>query len=161
MLSLIVAMAENHVIGRDNALPWRLPADLRHFRHITMGHPIIMGRKNFESIGRPLPGRTNIVVTRAKDFNAPGCLVVHSVDEALAAANTDPEPFIIGGAELYAQTLEQVQKIYLTLVHAAIPGDVRFPALQWDAWREKSRERHTSDAEHPFAYSFVTLERAS
>lgn len=161
MLSLIVAMAENHVIGRDNALPWRLPADLRHFRHITMGHPIIMGRKNFESIGRPLPGRTNIVVTRAKDFNAPGCLVVHSVDEALAAANTDPEPFIIGGAELYAQTLEQVQKIYLTLVHAAIPGDVRFPALQWDAWREKSRERHASDAEHPFAYSFVTLERAS
>jgi dihydrofolate reductase len=160
-LSLIVAMAENRVIGRDNALPWRLPADLKHFRRITMGHPIIMGRKNFDSIGRPLPGRTNIVVTRSPDFSVPGCIVTHSVPDALAAANADAEPFIIGGAELYAQTLAQATRLYLTLVHAEIPGDVYFPPLDWSEWQELSRERHAADAEHAHAYSFLTLERFS
>src|SRR5437868_12144725 len=105
MISLIVAMAENRVIGRDNALPWRLSNDLRHFRRVTLGHPIIMGRKNYESIGKPLPGRTNIVVTRTTGYQAPGCVVAHSVEAAIAAAGDDPEIFIIGGAELYAQTL--------------------------------------------------------
>jgi dihydrofolate reductase len=161
MLSLIVAMAENHVIGRDNSLPWRLPNDLKHFRQLTMGHPIIMGRKNHQSIGRPLPGRTNIVVTRARDFAAPGCIVVHSLEDAIKAARTDAEPFIIGGAELYGQTLARAQRLYLTQVHAEIPGDVCFPALQWNEWRELSRDRHEPDAEHAFAYSFVTLERAT
>jgi dihydrofolate reductase len=161
MLSLIVAMAENHVIGRDNNLPWRLPNDLKHFRQLTMGHPIIMGRKNYQSIGRPLPGRTNIVVTRTRDFAAPGCIVVHSMDDALDAAGTDAEPFIIGGADLYAQTLDHAQKLYLTLVHAEVSGDVCFPPLRWNEWRELSRDRHESDTEHAFAYSFVTLERAT
>jgi dihydrofolate reductase len=156
-----VAMAENGVIGRDNALPWRLSRDLKHFRRLTMGHPIIMGRKNFESIGRPLPGRTNIVVTRARDFAAPGCVITHSVNDALAAAAADPEPFVIGGAELYAQTLAQARRLYLTIVHAEVAGDVYFPTLQWNEWRELARERHEADAEHAFAHSFVTLERAA
>ncbi|HKQ29778.1 MAG TPA: dihydrofolate reductase [Burkholderiales bacterium] len=161
MLSLIVAMAENGVIGRDNSLPWRLPADLKHFRETTMGHPIIMGRKNYQSIGRPLPGRTNIVVTRERDFTAPGCLVVHSIEDALDAAHADTEPFIVGGAELYAQTLANVGRLYLTLVHAEVNGDVRFPTLRWSEWRELSRERHEPDGKHAYAYSFVTMERAA
>ena len=161
MFSLIVAMAENRVIGRNNSLPWRLPEDLKHFRRLTMGHPIIMGRKNYQSIGRPLPGRTNIVVTRAHDFAAPGCIVVHSVDAALDSARGDSEPFIIGGAEIYTQTLGQARRLYLTLVHADVPGDVRFPALEPAQWRELSRERHESDSAHAYAYSFVTMERAA
>jgi len=161
MLSLIVAMAENRVIGRDNNLPWRLPEDLKYFRQLTMGHPIIMGRKNYQSIGRPLPGRTNIVVTRAHDFAAPGCVVVHSIDEALHAAGADAEPFVIGGADIYAQTLAKVKRLYLTLVHAEVPGDVRFPALDPTQWRELSRERREPDPTHAYAYSFVTMERAA
>lgn len=152
-------MDENCVIGRDNTLPWRLPNDLRRFRRITMGHPIVMGRKNYESIGKPLAGRTNIVVTRTRDYRAPGCTVTHSVDEALAVAGNDPEIFIIGGAELYAQTLSRVQRIYLTLVHAAVAGDVRFPELNWDEWREQARERNEADSDHAFPFSYVTLER--
>ncbi len=158
-VSLIVAMAENRVIGRENTLPWRLPNDLRHFRKITMGHPIIMGRKNYESIGKPLPGRTNIVVTRSSDYAAPGCTVVHSVDDAFSAANNDAEIFVIGGAELYAQTLQRAQRIYLTQIHADVPGDTRFPLFEQSEWREQARERHEADAEHAYAYSFVTLER--
>jgi dihydrofolate reductase len=160
-VSLIVAMAENRVIGRDNALPWRLSNDLKHFRRITMGHAIIMGRKNYESIGKPLPGRTNIVVTHARDYRAPGCVVVHSVEDALAAAGNDPEIFIIGGAELYAQTLARAQRIYLTQVHADVPGDVHFPEIDARDWREVARERHEADADHAFAYSFITLERTA
>lgn len=159
MISLIVAMAENRVIGRDNALPWRLPNDLKHFRRVTMGHPIVMGRKNYESIGKPLPGRRNIVVTRSPTFSAPGCVVTHSIDAALAAAGDDPEVFVIGGAELYAQTLVQAQRLYLTEVHAAVPGDTCFPPLDRRAWREIAREHHPEDSTHEYAYSFVTLER--
>ena len=160
MLSLIVAMAENRVIGRDNALPWRLPNDLKHFRRITTGHPIIMGRKNYESIGRALPGRTNIVVTRSPDYLAPGCVVTHSVEAALAAAGNDPELFVIGGAELYAQTLARARRLYLTLVHADVEGTTLFPDVDWSAWHEAARVRHEADAEHRYAYSFVILERA-
>lgn len=158
-ISLIVAMADNGVIGRDNALPWRLPNDLKHFRRLTMGHPIVMGRKNYESIGRPLPGRRNIVVTRSAGFVAPGCTVVHTIDAALAAAGGDPEIFIIGGAELYAQTLAQARRLYLTEVHATVAGDVRFPPWDRQAWREVTREDHPADAAHEHTYSFVTLER--
>jgi dihydrofolate reductase len=160
MLSLIVAMAENRVIGRDNALPWRLPNDLRHFKQITIGHPIIMGRKNHESIGKALPGRQNIVVTRQHDYSAPGCLVTHSVAAAIAAAEGAPEIFVIGGAELYAQTLARARRIYLTEVHATVAGDVFFPAVDLHDWHEVARERHDADAAHAFSYSFVTLERA-
>jgi len=160
MLSLIVAMAENRVIGRDNALPWRLPNDLKHFRRITTGHPIIMGRKNYESIGRALPDRSNIVVTRSPGYVAPGCVVTHSVEAALAAAGDDPEVFVIGGAELYAQTLAHARRMYLTLVHANVTGATLFPELDWSAWRESTRVRHEADAAHAYAYSFLTLERA-
>ncbi len=159
MISLIVAMAENRVIGRDNTLPWRLPNDLRYFRRVTMGHPIIMGRKNYASIGKPLPGRTNIVVTRDRHFAAPGCTVAHTIDDALAAAGDDPEIFIIGGAELYTQTLARAQRLYVTQIHAEVAGDVHFPDVRAADWHEVARERHEADAEHAFAYSFLTWER--
>lgn len=158
-ISLIAALAENGIIGKDNALPWRLPADLKHFRRITTGHPVIMGRRNYESIGRPLPERRNIVMTRRPGYSAPGCTVVASLEAALAAARGAPETFVIGGAEIYAQTLCLAERLYLTLVHARVAGDTVFPALDWTEWRETSRERHEADARHSYAYSFVTLER--
>jgi dihydrofolate reductase len=159
MISIIAAMAENRVIGRENSLPWHLPNDLKHFKRLTSGHAIIMGRKNYESIGRPLPERTNIVVTRTPHYPAPGCTVVHSIDDALIAAGNDPEVFIIGGAELYAQTLGRARRLYLTEIHAHVPGDTYFPAFDLNTWHEQSRAKHEADATHPFAYSFVTLER--
>lgn len=159
LISLIAAVAENGIIGRDNTLPWRLPADLRHFRRLTLGHPVLLGRRNYESIGRPLPQRTNIVLTRRAGYAAPGCVVVHSLAQALAAAREAAEVFVAGGAEIYAQTLERAQRFYLTRVHAEIPGDTRFPPLDWSQWREVARERHEPDPEHAHAYSFITLER--
>ncbi|WP_119278071.1 dihydrofolate reductase [Calidithermus roseus] len=166
MLSLVVAMAENRVIGRDNTLPWRLPNDLKRFRRLTMGHPVIMGRKTYESIGKPLPGRTNIVVTRTPGYSAPGCMVVGSLEAALRVAEAAPhdparprETFVIGGAELYAQALPLADRIHLTLVHAEVAGDTFFPAFDQSVWREVSRERHEPDDQHAYAYSFVTLER--
>ncbi|WP_018467535.1 dihydrofolate reductase [Calidithermus timidus] len=166
MLSLVVAMAENRVIGRGNALPWRLPGDLKRFRRLTMGHPVIMGRKTYESIGKPLPGRTNIVVTRTPGYSAPGCTVVGSLEAALKAADGAPhqppehrETFVIGGAELYAQALPLARRIHLTLVHAELEGDAFFPEFDLGEWRELSRECHEADGQHPYAYSFVTLER--
>lgn len=158
-VSLIAAVAENGVIGRDNTLPWRLPADLRHFRRLTLGHPVLLGRRNYESIGRPLPGRTNIVLTRRRGYTAPGCTVVHSLADALAAAAGTDELFVAGGAEIYAQALERAQRFYLTRVHAEVPGDTRFPEVDWSRWRETARERHEPDAEHAYSYSFITLER--
>ncbi|HEX9628210.1 MAG TPA: type 3 dihydrofolate reductase [Acidiferrobacterales bacterium] len=158
-VSIIAAMAENRVIGRDNDLPWRMPADLRHFRRTTLGHHVVMGRKNYESIGKPLPGRTNVVVTGNRDFRAPGCQVVHSIEAALDLARDDPEPFIIGGAALYAQTLPLADRLYLTLIHAEVPGDTVFPEIDARAWRERRRERHEADAENAYAYSFVVLEK--
>lgn len=158
-VSLIAALAENRVIGRNNTLPWRLPADLKRFRKLTTGHPVILGRKNYESIGRPLPERTNIVVTRDRDYRAPGCVVVDSLDAAYTAAGNVDEIFIIGGAELYAQTLARADRLYLTLVHAAVPGDTYFPKFDLGDWIETARERHEPDASHVYAYSFVTYER--
>jgi dihydrofolate reductase len=159
-LSIVAALAENRVIGVNNTLPWRLPADLKHFRRLTTGHPIIMGRRNYESIGRPLPERENIVVTRRPDFSAPGCRIVNSIDAAIAAAGTAAEIFIIGGAELYAQTLARADRLYLTYVHAVVQGDTYFPAFDHSGWRETSRERHEPDDRHAYGYSFVTLERS-
>lgn len=152
-------MAENRVIGRDNALPWRLPADLKRFRRLTTGHPIIMGRRSYESIGRPLPDRTNIVVTRRADYQAPGCTVVHTIEDAFRAAGDTDEVFVIGGAELYAQTLDRADRLYLTCVHAPIAGDTVFPAFDPASWRETAREQHETDDQHVWAYSFVTLDR--
>ncbi len=159
MISIIAALAENRVIGVNNTLPWRLPNDLKHFRRLTTGHAIIMGRKNYESIGRPLPERTNIVVTRNRDYRASGCLVAHSLDEALALAQNDPEIFIIGGAEIYREALARADRLYLTQVHAAVDGDTFFPETNRNDWEETTRERHGADDKHAYAYSFVVLER--
>lgn len=158
-LSIIAALAENGIIGKDNALPWRLPADLKRFRRLTTGRAVIMGRRNYESIGRPLPERRNIVVTRQPGYTAPGCTVVSSLDAALAAGCGDTETFVIGGAEIYAQTLHLAERFYLTRVHADVAGDTVFPTFDATAWREISRERHEADAQHAYAYSFITLER--
>ena len=160
-LSLIVAMDANHVIGHDNRLPWHLPADLKHFKATTLGKPILMGRKTWESIGRPLPGRTNIVITRNADYAADGCVVVHSLGEALRAAGGAREVMVIGGAELYRQVLPQADTIYLTLVHGEFEGHTRFPDWQLDEWREIERIDHEPDDKNPHAYSFITLERVA
>jgi dihydrofolate reductase len=152
-------MAENRVIGVNNTLPWRLPADLRHFRRVTTGHHVIMGRRNYESIGKPLPDRTNIVITRNHSFHAPGCLVKHSLEDALAYAQNDPEVFVIGGAEIYRQALDRVDRLYLTLVHAKVQGDTYFPPIDEKHWQEISRERHEPDERNPHACTFLVYDR--
>ena len=159
MLSLIVAVADNGVIGQHNGLPWRLPGDLQRFKSLTLGKPIIMGRKTFDSIGKPLPGRASIVITRQTSLELPGCTVVDSLVAALAAAGAAPEIMVIGGADIYRQTLPQAQRIYLTRVHAAVEGDAVFPALNLTDWREVAREDYPADDRHVFAYSFIVLER--
>ncbi len=158
MISIIVAMDRNRLIGSNNGLPWRLPADLKHFKAITLGKPVIMGRKTYESIGRPLPERQNIVVSRTAGFSAPGCTAVTSADAALDAAGDVPEIMVIGGAQLYTQLLPQVQRIYLTQIDAAFDGDAWFPDLDAALWHETAREDHAPDERNPYAYSFVVLE---
>lgn len=164
-LAVIVAAAENGTIGRNNALPWHLPEDLRYFKRVTMGKPIVMGRKTYESIGRPLPGRTNIVITRSPDWNAEGVKVVHSLDAALSLAEDialidgASELMVIGGAEIYATALPAADRLYLTQVEAEVPGDAFLPAVDWSGWREVSRERHAASESNPFDYSFVVYER--
>ncbi len=159
VVALIAAVADNGVIGIDNRLPWHLPGDLQWFKRQTLGKPIVMGRRTFQSIGRPLPGRENIVVSRDPDFRAAGCRVVGSLDEALEAASGAPEVMIIGGAELYRQTLPRAQRLYLTRVHANVEGDARFPEVDSSQWREVAREDHGADGRNPYDYSFVILER--
>ncbi len=141
-LSLIAAVAANGVIGSDNALPWRLPEDLKRFKMLTMGHPIIMGRKTFESIGRPLPGRRNIVISRNTAFMAEGCETASTLEAALAACNgTTDEVFVIGGAQIYAEAMPQADRLYLTEIRMDFPGDARFPEYDRQDWREFSREQ--------------------
>ena len=160
MVSFVVAIAENNVIGNDNQLLWHLPDDLKHFKRLTQGHPVVMGRRTYESIGRPLPNRTNIVVTRQADWQADGCEVAYSVPDALEqAAQLDEEVFVIGGAEIYRQALPAADVIYLTEVHHTFEGDVVFPELNNTEWREESRERHEPDEKHAYAFSFVLLRR--
>jgi len=159
VIALVVAAARNDVIGSDNRLPWRLPADLKHFKQITMGKPVVMGRKTFESIGRPLPGRANIIITQNRAYNAPGCLVVNSIDQALAAAAGGDEIMIIGGATLYAACLPSATRIYLTRIHHDFSGDARFPAPDAEQWRETERRDCAADDKNPYAYSFIVLER--
>jgi dihydrofolate reductase len=159
LISLVVAAADNDVIGRDGGLPWRLPADLRHFRELTMGKPIVMGRLTWESIGRPLPGRQNIVMTRQSAYAAEGADVVATAEEAVAAAGGADEIMVIGGAQVYAEFLPRAGRIYLTRVHAEPAGDVRFPPVDEAEWRETSRDVHGADAEHEYAFSFLVLER--
>lgn len=158
-INIVVAKSENDVIGRDGDLPWRLRADLRHFKATTLGHPLVMGRKTHESIGRPLPGRHNIVVTRQVDYLAAGCTVAGSLDQAITLAHPAAEIMIIGGATLYAAALPLAERIYLTEVHAQLAGDTFFPPIDCDAWREVARERHAADDSNDHDYSFVVLER--
>lgn len=164
-LSVIVAAARNGVIGRNNALPWHLPEDLRYFRRVTMGKPVVMGRKTFESIGRPLPGRTNIVVTRQAGYAPEGARVVASLAEALALAEDialidgTEELMVIGGAEIYREALPLATRLYLTEVHADVEGDAFLPPIDWVQWREVARERHDAGGSNPYPYSFVIYER--
>lgn len=159
IISLIAAIADNGVIGAGNALPWHLPADLKRFRELTRGHHVIMGRKTCESIGRPLPERTNVVVSANTRYNAAGFIVVRSFAAALDATRREEEVFVIGGASLYAQALPRADRFYLTLVHADVTGDTRFPDFNRGDWRELERSEHTADAKHAHAYSFITMER--
>jgi dihydrofolate reductase len=158
-ISIVVAMDTRGVIGRDNGLPWHLPADLQHFKQTTMGKPILMGRKTHESIGRPLPGRSNIVITRDSGYRAAGCVVVNSIDAALAAAGDQDEIMVIGGADFYRQVLPRTDTIYLTRIHEAFDGDTCFPELNAADWREVERSDHTADAKNPHDYSFIRLDR--
>jgi dihydrofolate reductase len=160
-MELVVAVSENDVIGRANQLPWRLPADLRHFKNLTMGHPILMGRKTYESIGKALPGRTNWVLSRSSDFAPADCKVVRSLQEGLSAVANEGPVMVIGGAEIYRLCLPRARRIHLTLVHTVITdGDTFFSAWHDDEWAESSRERHEADEKNTYAYSFVTLDRA-
>ncbi|MGB9430048.1 MAG: type 3 dihydrofolate reductase [Gammaproteobacteria bacterium] len=159
MLSLIVAIGEHNEIGKAGKMPWHLPADLKHFKTITLGKPIIMGRKTFEAIGKPLPERRNIVITREKAYRADGCEVAHSLPAALVLAAGVPEIMVIGGGEIYREALPRAQRIYLTRVHAAFDADTFFPTLDPADWREATREDHGSDERNPFNYSFLMLER--
>ncbi|WP_101758752.1 dihydrofolate reductase [Oceanicoccus sp. KOV_DT_Chl] len=165
-VSMIVAMAENRVIGRNNQLPWYLPNDLKYFKATTMGKPIVMGRKTYESIGRPLPGRTNIVVTGNADFSAEGVKVVHGIDEALQVAQGVAELegveelMVIGGAQLYADILPKVERLYLTRVHADVEGDARFPELDLSQWQLLVSEDFAAEGPNPYDYSFVVYQRA-
>jgi len=158
-LSLIVAMDENRLIGNDNQLPWRLPADLAFFKRTTMGKPIIMGRKTFDSIGRPLPGRRNIVITRDPEFSAEGCEVVHGIEAALAGCSDHDEIMLIGGATLYEQTLDQVSCMYVTRIHHSFSGDTWFPEFDDRRWRISEQQDFDPDQSNSFAYSFVKYVR--
>ncbi|WLQ14128.1 dihydrofolate reductase [Hahella aquimaris] len=162
VLSIVVARAENGAIGVENTLPWRLSNDLQYFKRVTMGKPIIMGRKTFDSIGRPLPGRTNIVVTRNKDWRHDGVSVAHSLDEAVSLAGREQtdEVMLIGGAELYRQGLAVAQRVYLTEVKTSVQGDAFFPELNPADWREMSRESHPADEKNQYPHDFVVFERS-
>jgi dihydrofolate reductase len=160
-VELVVAVSENDVIGRANQLPWRLPADLRHFKALTMGHHILMGRKTYESIGKALPGRTNWVLSRSSGFKPADCNVVRTLQEGQFAVGADGPLMVIGGAEVYQLCLPQAQRIHLTLVHTKITdGDTFFAAWRDPEWTESSRELHEADEKNAYAYSFLTLDRA-
>ncbi len=158
-ISIIAAMAKNRVIGIANTLPWRIPADLKHFKALTMGHHLIMGRKTFDSIGKPLPGRATVVVTRNRELKIDGCIMAHSPEEAIAACAGDEEIFAVGGAELYAQTLPLAGTLYITEIQLDVEGDAYFPEFNRDEWQEVSRERNHQEAPQPLEYHFVSYRR--
>jgi len=161
-ISLIVAMASNRVIGLNNQMPWHLSADLKKFKSITMGKPIVMGRKTFESIGRPLPGRTNIIISRNADYRQEGCVVTNDLDSALTSAcQLADEIFVIGGSALYDALLPRANRLYLTQINAAFEGDTFFPEINQDEWQELNREDIDNDPQVAFSYSFLQLERTA
>ena len=158
-VTIIAALGRNRVIGKGNQIPWHISEDLKRFKALTMGHPVVMGRKTFQSIGRPLPGRDNIVITRSPEFAAPGCRPVHSLAEALTAAQGAAEVFVIGGAEIYALALPLADRLQLTEVDAAIDGDATFPDFDRNAWKEVSRDPGSTAGPDGLRYDFVTYER--
>lgn len=159
LLSLMAAFGEEQVIGIGNCLPWRLPADLKRFRAITWGKPVLMGRKTFESIGKPLPGRLNLLITGNACYRPPGCRVVHSLEEAMAIGAGNSELIAIGGASVYEQVMPLARRMYLTRIHHAFPGDRYFPDFSYAAWREIERIDCQPDADNPYRYSFLVLQR--
>ncbi len=159
IISIIAAMDIKGVIGLEGALPWYLSADLKRFKAVTMGKPLIMGRKTHESIGRPLPGRKNIVLTQSQEFKAEGCTVVHSLEEALLVAGEVDEVMVMGGSGIYDQSLNRANRLYITEVHADVSGDVYFPEFDIGEWVEIEREDHSADDKNDFDYSFVVMER--
>jgi dihydrofolate reductase len=156
-LSVIAAMARNRVIGIRNTLPWRLPEDLKHFKALTLGHHIVMGRKTYESIGKPLPGRTTVIVTRDPGYQVEGCVTATSIEAAITACGDDTEIFFVGGAELYAQVLPRADRLYLTEIQADYEGDAWFPEFEQSAWKEIDRQAHVNDS--GLTYHFVTYAR--
>lgn len=159
IISIIAAMADNRVIGIENRLPWNLPADMKWFRQQTIGKAVLMGRKTFDSIGKPLPNRRNIVVTRDPGLKIEGCDVVSTIEDALQLCADENEVMIIGGASFYAQMLPRAQRLYLTLVHTEVEGDAWFPEIDFNQWRETERIDHHADEANAFDHSFVILER--
>ncbi len=160
LVSLIVAVGGAGEIGKDGRMPWHLPADLKHFKAMTLGKPVLMGRKTLAAIGRPLPERRNLVLTRDAGFKAAGCETVHSLDEAVSLAAPAPELMVIGGGEVYRLAWARADRVYLTRIQASVEGaDTFFPALEPTDWRELSRSDHTADAKNPYAYSFLLFER--
>ena len=158
-LSIIVAVSRNQVIGKDNQLIWKLSADLKRFKALTTGHTIIMGRKTFDSIGKPLPNRTSIVITRQKDYKIEGCIVVNSLEEALEKAADQEEVFIIGGGAIYKDALAKANKVYYTKVHKDFEGDTFFPVIDSQEWESVSREDCMPDEKNEYAYSFIDYKR--
>ena len=159
IISIIVAMGKNKVIGIKNKLPWNLPADMEHFKELTKGKPIIMGMKTFESIGKPLPNRINIVISHITDYKAKGCIIVHSIEEALKAAEGNEEVMIAGGASIYKEFLHKANKMYLTLIDGDFEGDAYFPEYKIEEWEETSYEEHERDKDNPYNYTFLILKR--
>jgi len=161
VISIIVAISENGIIGREMDLPWHISADLKRFKALTMGHHIVMGRKTYESIGRLLPGRTTVIITRQSDYQIPGAIVVNSVEQALAVAADDLETFIVGGSQIYNLALPLVDTLYITRVHADVEGDTRLDAIDWSVWKCESSERHSADEKNNHEYSFEIYRRGS
>ena len=158
-ISIISAMASNRTIGIRNTLPWQLPEDLKHFKALTMGHHIVMGRKTYDSIGKPLPGRDTVIVTRNADFAVPGCLAVNSLEAALTVSHGEEEVFFVGGAELYRQALAIAHRIYLTEIQRVFDGDAFFPEFDKSQWNETAREKHRTEGQNGFEYHFVIYDR--
>lgn len=159
-ISLIAAMAHNRTIGKNNTMPWHLPADLKHFKQMTVNKPIIMGRRTFESIGKALPMRKNIIITTQQDFVADNCIIVHNLNDAILAAGDVDEIMIIGGGKLYQEAIHLAQRLYLTFIDLEVTGDTFFPAWNEHEWQEVSREAHQKDAQNPYDYQFVVLDYA-
>lgn len=158
-ISIIVAAAENNTIGKNNQMPWRLSDDLKYFKAVTTGYPVVMGRKTFESLGKPLPGRQNIVITGNKDFALEGVTVVNSIEEAIDSVSEQDKVFIIGGEKIYRQFWDRAHKLYLTRVHTTVDGDTFIPAVSPDCWKEVSREFHKADPKNECDFSFITYTR--